>query len=228
MWPFKPALGSLPAMPDLCPPDGFKGDSLAIPNSSQTLAETPILAVDFEMTGLDHTIDPILSIGFVAVEAGEIQLGTARHIIIQQDPGSNAAAVIHGLGHDDVASGIDHGAAIHQLLTALSGRVLLAHHAAIETAFLGKALMDMGVASARWPAICTERVESHRLELQQNKSASVRLFDTRGRYGLPLYKAHNALTDALATAELFIAQLAHGDKGPSSKIKGYATLATLV
>ncbi|MDZ7811219.1 MAG: hypothetical protein U5L11_15760 [Arhodomonas sp.] len=37
---------------------------------------------------------------------------------------------------------------------------------------------------------------------------SIRLNDSRARYGLPPYHAHHALVDALATAELFQAQIA--------------------
>jgi DNA polymerase-3 subunit epsilon len=40
------------------------------------------------------------------------------------------------------------------------------------------------------------------------KPVSIRLADSRLRYGLPLYQAHHALTDALATAELLQAQIA--------------------
>ena len=38
---------------------------------------------------------------------------------------------------------------------------------------------------------------------------SIRLADSRERYKLPRYRAHHALTDALATAELLQAQVAH-------------------
>ena len=44
--------------------------------------------------------------------------------------------------------------------------------------------------------------------LRGRKRISIRLADSRLRYGLPLYQAHHALTDALATAELLQAQVA--------------------
>ena len=37
----------------------------------------------------------------------------------------------------------------------------------------------------------------------------LRLFNLREQYGLPRYKAHNALEDAIATAELFLVQIAY-------------------
>ena len=42
------------------------------------------------------------------------------------------------------------------------------------------------------------------------KTGDLRLFNLRRRYQLPQYKAHNALTDALAGAELFLALAAEG------------------
>ncbi len=38
---------------------------------------------------------------------------------------------------------------------------------------------------------------------------SIRLADSRARYGLPRYSPHHAMTDALASAELLQAQVAH-------------------
>ena len=47
---------------------------------------------------------------------------------------------------------------------------------------------------------------------------SIRLADSRARYHLPRYRAHHALTDALATAELLQAQIAHHFK-PDTTLK---------
>lgn len=59
-------------------------------------------------------------------------------------------------------------------------------------------------------AIDTLQLERSRLLRGQEviKEGSLRLGASRGRYGLPVYHAHNALTDALACAELFLAQIA--------------------
>ena len=46
---------------------------------------------------------------------------------------------------------------------------------------------------------------------------SIRLADSRQRYGLPHYAAHNALIDAIATAELLQAQVLH-HFGPQTRV----------
>lgn len=45
------------------------------------------------------------------------------------------------------------------------------------------------------------------------KVSDLRLHALGNRYNLPRYGAHNALSDALAAAELFLAQAAYRDDG---------------
>ena len=58
--------------------------------------------------------------------------------------------------------------------------------------------------------IDTLGIEKTRWLRQHNviKEGCLRLGASRQRYGLPVYSAHNALVDAVACAELFLAQLA--------------------
>lgn len=46
-------------------------------------------------------------------------------------------------------------------------------------------------------------------KLKGQQPISIRLADSRRRYGLPHYPPHNALVDALASAELLMAQVQH-------------------
>ena len=46
------------------------------------------------------------------------------------------------------------------------------------------------------------------------QTGDLRLFNLRPRYNLPQYKAHNALSDAVATAELFLAMAAEINPNP--------------
>lgn len=90
---------------------------------------------------------------------------------------------------------------------------MVAHNANIELAFLTQACRKLYGISPRFPAIDTMRIAKKWLE-RRNKEieqGDLRLFNLRKRYGLPVYQAHNALTDAIATAELLQAQIAHMD-----------------
>ena len=57
------------------------------------------------------------------------------------------------------------------------------------------------------PVIDTQALALRQLKRQHAliRNGDLRLFNLRNRYHLPVYKAHHALSDALATAELFLA-----------------------
>lgn len=56
-----------------------------------------------------------------------------------------------------------------------------------------------------------------------NERGSIRLWGARERWGLPVYKAHEALTDALACAELYLAQLTElGEETPLKKLLAWS------
>ena len=77
----------------------------------------------------------------------------------------------------------------------------------------GQFLVDDINAGFLAPLVDTEDLIRRWLE-QRNEAFGghqLRLHALRERYGLPRYKAHNALTDALATAELFCAFVARAN-----------------
>jgi len=55
------------------------------------------------------------------------------------------------------------------------------------------------------------------------KGSDLRLHSLGDRYNLPRYGAHNALSDALAAAELFLAQAAHRDSGKGIPLADFLT-----
>ena len=187
------------------------------PDDRTPLDRLPLLAVDLETTGLSPTRDHVLAVGWVPVNGARIVLsGGRRHVVRHDDPGE--AVTVHGLTHDDLEEGRPLPEVLGELRRALAGRVLLAHHAPFELAFLDAAFRAAGQTPALPPAVCT-------LELQQRLlgrhgeigPGELRLWTARTRHGLPVTAAHDALGDALACAELYLAQAAElGVSGPLS------------
>ena len=62
------------------------------------------------------------------------------------------------------------------------------------------------------PVARTDTLELHRRLIVRWGEApmrlALRLWTARERYGLPIYRAHEALIDAVSCAELFLAQVA--------------------
>jgi DNA polymerase-3 subunit epsilon len=84
----------------------------------------------------------------------------------------------------------------------------------MELGFLKQAWQEQKLAdfSVNWlDTLAIERAKAHRTQ-QPIQEGGFRLGPCRERYGLPDYQGHDALTDALATAELLLAQVAYQGK----------------
>lgn len=183
------------------------------------MSEVPMVAVDFETTGLDPDQHSIVSIGLVPFSHNRIQLQHSRHWLVRpQLPLHTTSVTIHGLTHSDLEHAPDLSEILDELLPALAGRVMVVHFRAIERPFLDVALRWRLKESIDFPLIDTMAIESHLhprrkpgrwQQLLGKQPISIRLPDSRGRYNLPHYRPHNALVDAIATAELLQAQLQH-------------------
>jgi DNA polymerase-3 subunit epsilon len=169
--------------------------------------------VDFETTGLDPAVDDILSIGAVAIEGGDIQTASAHYDVIAFDGAlDEETLVIHGLTHDALSQGIALDEAMQRFFALAKGAILVAHSANIERGFLDAYCQAHCGAPFETLWVCTLQLERKRASAQQGE-LSVRLGQSRERYNLPRYTAHHALIDALAGAELLLAQAAHRSGG---------------
>jgi DNA polymerase-3 subunit epsilon len=176
--------------------------------------QVEFLAVDLETTGLDPRQDAIVSIGWVPVSGGRVRLDGAAHRLVRPEQGiSDASAVIHGILEDHVREAPPLAEVLPEFLAALAGRVPIVHHAAVERGFLDAACEALYGAPLVVPYVDTLALERRRLDRrgQVARPGDLRLHACRDRYGLPRYRAHNALVDALAAAELLLAQVAHMD-----------------
>lgn len=186
--------------------------------------ETPIkdvdlLALDFETTGLEAEEHSIVSVGLVPFTLGGIQLGQAWHQVVRPEkPLHQTSITIHGITHSEIEQAPDLSEVLDTLFSYLNGRIPVVHYRNIERPFLNKALQWRLQEELRFPVIDTMAIEAH-LHPDRNpgfvkrlmgaEPLSIRLPDSRQRYGLPHYAGHNALIDAIATAELLQAQIAH-------------------
>lgn len=180
------------------------------------------VALDLETTGLNPKTDGIVSVGMVTMHGPRIDLSSASYQVVRSEGNlSEQSVVIHGLTHDAVAEGAPLGDVLEALLQRLAGKVLLAHYARVELGFLGAAC-ERTLGGTFWaPVVDTHRLARQWLE-RRDKHYTVgelRLFNLRERYNLPRYQAHNALSDALAAAELFSAQMAERSEGQTLALK---------
>ncbi|MDX1756208.1 MAG: 3'-5' exonuclease [Marinobacter sp.] len=198
------------------------------PAPDTPIGEVPMVAVDFETTGLDPDRHSIVSIGLVPFTLSRIHCRDARHWVVHPHlPLSQDSVTIHGITHSDIDHAPDLGEILTELLQALAGRIVVVHYREIERPFLNVALQWRLKEGITFPVIDTMAIEAHLhpkrrpnwlQRLKGERSVSIRLADSRTRYNLPHYAPHHALTDALATAELLQAQIQH-HFGPETPVK---------
>lgn len=181
------------------------------------LANTPLISVDLEMTGLDARQNQIIAIGWSQLDHGRICLASNRHLLINAEQSVGHSAAIHELMDKDVAGGVSLEVGLGALFEAAKGRVWVFHHAGLDVAFLQQACIDWAGVAAPFMVLDTMQLE---LTLRKRKNLPVhhgdlQLAKLRENYNLPGYTAHNALIDACATAELLLAIAAKMDPGSS-------------
>ncbi|MCG9677175.1 3'-5' exonuclease [Vibrio sp. Isolate24] len=190
-----------------------------IPSAETNLEDVTFLAMDFETTGLDSDKDDIITIGTVPFNLNRIFINQAHHWTVRpRQQLAEESVIIHGITHSDILDAPDLSNIYDQVLQQMSGRIMVVHYQRIEREFLDRALKDRINEGIEFPVVDTMHLETlHQQRLRGGilnkvlgkKPASVRLGASRERYGLPPYTPHHALTDAVATAELLQAQIAH-------------------
>lgn len=171
-------------------------------------------ALDLETGGLDPGRDPILAVGMVPIREGRIRLGESYRTLVR--PGGGRVIEPESVRAHQLVWGEVRGApplddVLPEIVRRLDRNVLLVHQRSIDVAFLQEACRRTGV---RWPA--PKVIDTVDLLVRRAKQARFRtpelpletpvlvLSQAREARGLPAYQAHDALTDAIATAELFL------------------------
>lgn len=197
-----------------------------IVSAATPIQEVPLLALDFETTGLNPKQHAIVSLACLPMTLERIQLGAAQAWLAKpRRPLLESSVVVHGITHSQIKTAPDLNDIFADLLVAMAGRVMVVHYHEIERPFLNQAFFNRIGEGIEFPVIDTMALEArqHCSKLKQTnslwrrlygrhwqqKQVSLRLADVRARYNLPWYKPHDAVLDALGAAELLQAQVAH-------------------
>jgi DNA polymerase-3 subunit epsilon len=171
--------------------------------------QLPMLVLDMETSGLNPAQDRILSMGWIPVVDGTLCLGQSCHHYLASEAVSAESSVIHHITPQALYGGLDEKEALSKLLEAMTGRLLVAHGAAIERRFFGALLARHCGIEHELPLLWLDTLVLERSLICNRHVPRVdyRLSEIRKRRGLPPYLAHNALADAVATGELLLVQM---------------------
>ena len=166
--------------------------------------EAEFLALDFEATGLNLKRDDVVSFGAVPIRGARIVIGEQRYSLVQPTrPIPPESSKFHVIRNQDLADAPSADEAAATLMSLLHGRVLLAHAAWVEAAFLRRLFRRHGVTFST-PIVDTAalarslgmrpRIDTHEPHLETLAT----------ELGVPVHDPHHALGDAVTTAQVFL------------------------
>jgi DNA polymerase III subunit epsilon len=163
------------------------------------------VALDFETTGLDRT-DTIVSFGAVPVQDGRIRMsGAVGQLVEPHVPPSPRSQTIHELRPQDLAGAPPLAEAGGVLADALADRFLLVWFAPVEMSFL------RGIFGGRARTWRRRTIDVRSLAIAADgappaarNEPGYALSGTARRHRVPVDNPHDALDDALVTAQLFL------------------------
>jgi len=189
----------------------------------QPFGASRYVVVDVETSGLDLTRDRLISIGAVAVVNGKIALGDSFYAVLQQQAASDKRNILlHGIGRSEQLEGAPPADALLAFLEYLGKDPLVAFHVTFDETMIKRALRDHLGFDFRHPWLDLAYVmPGLNPPLARRHRA---LDDWTSRFGIRIDARHNALADALATAQLLQVALSQAQR---RNIADYAGLRDL-
>ncbi len=172
-----------------------------------TFDQTRLVVVDVETTGLNLMTDTLISIGAVAVINGRIAMADSFSVVLQQRESSRKENIlIHGISGSVQRDGMLPVDALLAFLDYLGKSPLVAFHVAFDETMIRRAMREyLGITFKHpWldlayvlPALYPGLIRDHRA-----------LDDWANHFDIRNDDRHNALADALVTAQLLLVAIA--------------------
>jgi DNA polymerase-3 subunit epsilon len=165
------------------------------------------------MSGLDPGRDRIVAVGMVPVRERAVRVGERFASLVGGQEHAGTGVTIHHLLPSQLAGAPSLEVVMAEVDRRLRNAVLVVHAASVDLPFLRRAYRETGHPWPDPPVVDTlalvRRHERHRVSHEPAETAvPANLSAVRTLFGLPAHDAHDATSDAIATAELLLV-LAH-------------------
>ena len=157
------------------------------------------VTVDVETTGMDMHRDALVSIGAVAVERGVIDLAHCFELVVRQHAASSVDNIlIHRIGGQRQLAGVERSEALIGFMEYVAHAPLVAYRAEFDRTVLDRALRaDLGIRTmSRWIDL------AELLPALYPGNENRTMDDWLATMGIRMIARHDALADALATAQM--------------------------
>ena len=186
---------------------------LAAPDadSKGALARQRLIVLDVETSGLSPRTDQLIAIGAVGVHGGLVRFDDSFYAILRQEkPSTTANILVHGIDGTTQTSAPDPAYSLLDFLSYAGKSPLVGFHAEFDRVFIARSMRAvLGLALSNvWidladlaPALYPEHAaRAHALD------------DWTNLFGIENHARHDALADALATAQLLQILLVRGGR----------------
>jgi len=165
------------------------------------LGGSRIVVVDVETTGLNLASDHLIAIGAVAIHNGHIALADSFEEVLRQKTESGKANIlVHGIGGSAQRAGLPPEEALLAFLEYLDGAPFFAFHVAFDETMLRKACKKFLGINFRHAWVDLAYLLPELFPDYAKKYHA--LDDWLAHFSIGNDARHNALADALATAQL--------------------------
>ncbi len=190
--------------------------------------EIDYCVIDLETTGLDFKKDEIISIGAVQIQSGRIiaEANYYREVRPKQIP-SPSSIRIHGIRAVDLETAPPIEVVLPEFAEKLRGRVVVAHAAWVENAFLKNHLRELYLDFSK-RLIDTAGLARICGAVEVDLAHEPALEYLARRLDLPVYSPHHALGDAFTTAIIFLALATKLENAKRAKGQSVLTLKELL
>lgn len=191
-------------------------------DGSASLVELRFIVTDVETTGLSPYTDRLISIGAIPLDHGSVRLGEGFDVVLRQPAASTAENIlIHGIDGTTQLGGVDPAAGLLQFMDYIENAPLVGYHADFDRVMIDRACQSALGRTAGNPWLDLAFL-APALWGPQDRPRPLSLDDWLQRFGISNYARHNALADALATAQLLQMVLAE------ARARGITTLDALM
>lgn len=187
--------------------------------------QAEFVVVDLETTGLHLRRDDIVSYGAVLVRDGRVHAGSRVYGLVRpRRELSEASIAVHGLRAVDLADAPGLDDCVQRLTGLLDGRVLVAHAAWVEQAFLSRAFGEHGVR-LDGPIVDTAALAREARVALAGREGEPSLERLARGLKLPVHTPHHALGDALTTAGVFLALVSRLSRQEPQTVKNLQSIS---
>ncbi len=167
--------------------------------TTNILNDLSFCVFDLETTGGNHTVDKIIEIGLIKVENRKI-VEQKTYLINPEIPIPEFIQKLTNIKQSDVGGCPTIDDVIDEILDFMGDSILVAHNTSFDVPFFNSVLKRLNRPTMVNKSICTNLMTKYLIPnlLNSNLNYMSKIF------GIPHHKAHRALDDAKASAQLLL------------------------